>query len=201
MRRAWPASHTCRPPAPRTTSRSPSTTPCAFSTRKVTESYDVDGDNKLDVLLPTSSGELYALHSNGTPVQSFNGGQPVRTDPIRLVGNHPIDPSLPTPRESLRVPAIGDIHHDDLKAKLREFGNADPPDLYHYEFIFDPHSRRQMAMEAGAARVPFQPGLPTPRPRWILRDKNGYGPGIGVLRVLGLLVRTTVARRQLFVER
>jgi hypothetical protein len=74
--------------------------------------WDVDGDNKLDVLLPTSSGELYALHSNGTPVQSFNGGQPVRTDPIRLVENHPIDPSLPTPRESLRVPAIGDINRD-----------------------------------------------------------------------------------------
>jgi hypothetical protein len=74
--------------------------------------YDVDGDNKLDVLLPTSSGELYALRSNGTPVQSFNGGQPVRTNPIRLAQSHPVDPSLPTPRESLRVPAIGDIDGD-----------------------------------------------------------------------------------------
>ena len=74
--------------------------------------YDVDGDNKLDVLLATSSGELYALHSNGTPVQSFNGGNPVRTDRIRLALTHPIDPSLPAPRESLRVPAIGDIDSD-----------------------------------------------------------------------------------------
>ena len=74
--------------------------------------YDVDGDNKLDVLLPTSSGELYALHSNGTPVQSFNGGNPVRTDRMRLALTHPIDPSLPPPRESLRVPAIGDIDSD-----------------------------------------------------------------------------------------
>jgi len=74
--------------------------------------YDLDGDNKLDVLLPTSSGELYALHFDGTPVQSFNGGQPVRTDPIELAQNHPVDPSLPTPRESLRVPTIADIHRD-----------------------------------------------------------------------------------------
>jgi hypothetical protein len=74
--------------------------------------YDVDGDNKLDVLLATSSGELYAFHSNGTPVQSFNGGQPVRTDPIALAQGHPIDASLPRPRESLRVPAIGEINRD-----------------------------------------------------------------------------------------
>lgn len=91
------------------------------------------------------------------------------------------------PVYQLAFPAIGDIHHDDLKTKLRGFGDADPEDLYHYEFIFDPHGRKQMAMEAGAPRVPFQPGLPTPRPRWIVRDKNGYAPGINVLRVLGVL--------------
>ena len=90
------------------------------------------------------------------------------------------------PVYQLAFPAIGDIHHDDLKEKLRGFGDADPPDLYHYEFIFDPHGRKQMAMEAGAPRVPFQPDVPTPRPRWIVRDKNGYAPGINILRVLGL---------------
>ena len=90
------------------------------------------------------------------------------------------------PIYQLAFPAIGDIHHDDLKAKLREFGNADPPNLYHYEFIFDPHSRKQMAMEAGAPRLPFESGHPTPEPRWIVRDKNGYAPGINILRVLGL---------------
>jgi hypothetical protein len=89
------------------------------------------------------------------------------------------------PIYQLGFPAIGDIHHDALKTKLREFGDADPANLYHYEFIFDPHSRRQMAMEAGAPRVPFQPGIPTPQPRWIIRDKNGYAPGVNILRVLG----------------
>ena len=91
------------------------------------------------------------------------------------------------PIYQLAFPAIGDIHHDDLKAKLREFGNADPANLDHYEFIFDPHSRKQVAMEAGAPRVPFEPGIPTPKPRWIIRDKNGYAPGINAVRLLGLL--------------
>jgi hypothetical protein len=91
------------------------------------------------------------------------------------------------PIYQLAFPAIGDIRHDDLKAKLRGFGDADPRDLYHYEFIFDPHSRSQMAMEAGAPRVPFQPGVPTPKPRWIIRDENGYAPGVNILSVLGLL--------------
>ncbi len=91
------------------------------------------------------------------------------------------------PVYQLEFPAIVDISHDDLKTKLGEFGHADPADLYHYEFIFDPHGRKHMAMEASAPRVPFEAGLPTPAPRWIVRDKNGYAPGINVLRLLGLL--------------
>jgi FAD/FMN-containing dehydrogenase len=91
------------------------------------------------------------------------------------------------PVYQLDFPPIADIHHDDLKAKLRGFAEADPADLYHYEFIFDPHSDKQVAMEAGAPRVPYKPGVPTPKPRWIVRDKNGYAPGINILRVAGLL--------------
>lgn len=91
------------------------------------------------------------------------------------------------PIYQLAFPAISDLHHDDLKAKLTEFGTADPADIYHYEFIFNPHSRKQIAMVAAAPRVPFEPGRPTPLPRWIIRDKNGYAPGINILRVLGVL--------------
>jgi FAD/FMN-containing dehydrogenase len=98
------------------------------------------------------------------------------------------------PVYQLDFPAIGDIHHNDLKAKLSGFGDADPADLYHYEFIFDPHSRKQMAMDAGAPRVPFEPGHRTPQPRWIIRDKNGYAPGVNILRVLGPLTRLLPAR-------
>jgi hypothetical protein len=75
--------------------------------------YDLDGDNELDVLQATSSGELYALHSDGSPVADFNGGQPVQTQAAPLAQHHPPDASLPIPRESLRVPAIGDIDGDN----------------------------------------------------------------------------------------
>lgn len=92
------------------------------------------------------------------------------------------------PIYQLQFPAVGDIHHDDLKAKLRRLG-ADPGDLYHYEFIFDPHSRKQMAMEAGARQVEFLPDVRTPTPRWIVRDKRGYAPGVRILGPLAPLLR------------
>jgi FAD/FMN-containing dehydrogenase len=91
------------------------------------------------------------------------------------------------PIYQLEFPPIGDIHHDDLKAKLTRFADTDPADVDHYEFIFDPHTRKQMAMEAGANRVAFQPDVPTPTPRWILRDKNGFAPGLTAVKLLSLL--------------
>ncbi|HEX6652099.1 MAG TPA: FAD-binding protein [Thermoleophilaceae bacterium] len=82
---------------------------------------------------------------------------------------------------------IGDINYTDLKAKLSGFGDADPDDLYHYEFIFDPHTRSQMAMETGARKVKYERNVPTPTPRWIVRDKNGFAPGVNLLKVIGPL--------------
>ena len=41
-------------------------------------------------------------------------------------------------------------------------------------------------MEASAPKVQYKPGVPTPKPRWIVRDKNGYAPGINILRFVGL---------------
>ena len=74
--------------------------------------YDVDGDNSLDVIQATSSGELYVLHSDGTPVARFNGGEPVHTDRSPLERHHPPPGVACPPRESLRVPVIGDIDGD-----------------------------------------------------------------------------------------
>jgi FAD/FMN-containing dehydrogenase len=91
------------------------------------------------------------------------------------------------PIYQLDFPPIADIPHGDLKAKLSGFADAAPEGLYHYEFIFDPHSRKQLAMEASAPKVPYKPGVRTPKPRWIVRDKNGYAPGVNILRLVGLL--------------
>jgi FAD/FMN-containing dehydrogenase len=90
------------------------------------------------------------------------------------------------PIYQLAFTPIADIPYAALKAKLRRFADEPPEDLYHYEFIFDPYSRKQVAMETSAPKMPFQPGVPTPKPRWIVRDKEGNAPGINLLRLLGL---------------
>ncbi len=75
--------------------------------------YDLNGDNALEVLEADSSGELSVLKADGTPLASFNGGQPVRTQVYANV--HPGAPSyaqVAPPREVLRTPAIGDIDGD-----------------------------------------------------------------------------------------
>jgi hypothetical protein len=72
-----------------------------------------------------------------------------------------------------------------MKAKLDTFDPAVPPDLYHYEFIFDPYSKR--TMEASARKVPFAGGHPTPKPRWIVRTDSGIAPGAKTAELLAAL--------------
>lgn len=79
-----------------------------------------------------------------------------------------------------------DISYDDLAKKLSGFAVPPPTDLYHYEFIFDPFSKKRTAMEASAPKAPYMK-VPTPKPRWIVRDKHGHAPGIGILKFIGLL--------------
>ena len=73
--------------------------------------FDVNGDNKLDVLLPTSSGELWALDGRGRPLKRWNNGRPVFTKPYTIATRHkrPGNSIKGFPRESLRQPAIGNI--------------------------------------------------------------------------------------------
>jgi hypothetical protein len=75
--------------------------------------FDLNGDNVLDTVLADSSGELSVLNADGTPLQSFNNGQPVRTQlyPNVHQGAPPFGAVSP-PREVLRTPAIGDIDGD-----------------------------------------------------------------------------------------
>ena len=47
--------------------------------------------------------------ADGTPVASFNSGQPVTTDRYALELNHPVPIPGATPRESLRVPAPREV--------------------------------------------------------------------------------------------
>ena len=73
--------------------------------------FDLNRDNKLDVLVPSSSGELWALNARGRPLRSFNDGKPVLTKPYTVARKHkrPAGSLRGFPRESLRQPAIGNI--------------------------------------------------------------------------------------------
>jgi len=75
---------------------------------------DLDGDNRLDVILGTSSGELHVLDSSGRPLESFNDGRPVLTKRYSAARSHDRPPGSldDAPRESLRAPAIGDVTGD-----------------------------------------------------------------------------------------
>jgi hypothetical protein len=77
--------------------------------------WDLNGDNKLDIVEARSSGEIAVLRSDGSPLPAFNGGKPVRTR--RYSNVHPGAPGPKTggtglPLEVPRTPAIGDIDGD-----------------------------------------------------------------------------------------
>jgi hypothetical protein len=75
--------------------------------------FDLDGDNALDVIQATSSGELYVLDSSGEPLASFNGGQPVTTRPLEVAAAHGVGGVAGgLPAENPRAPTIGDIDGD-----------------------------------------------------------------------------------------
>lgn len=81
------------------------------------------------------------------------------------------------PIYQLRFAPVHDIAHADLKDKLNHFDFNEPAGLYHYEFIFDPYGKSQQAMEAVAARVPWEAGHTPPPPVWIVRSEKGFAPG------------------------
>jgi hypothetical protein len=76
--------------------------------------FDLDGDNRLDIVQADSSGSLNVLGSGGKPLKSFNKGKPVRTQPYFNVHTSTavIKSGIGAPREVLRTPAIGDVDGD-----------------------------------------------------------------------------------------
>ena len=80
------------------------------------------------------------------------------------------------PLYQLEFAPVNNITHGALKQRLETFDFGDPPNLYHYEFVYDPYNS-QRAMEALATKVPFEPGHPPPTPVWIVRSDKGFAPG------------------------
>jgi hypothetical protein len=78
--------------------------------------YDLNGDNALDVVLGTTTGELFVFEASGRPLQSWNGGRPVTTRPYAQwsahAGSAPGLGQVGPLGEALRTPAIGDVTGD-----------------------------------------------------------------------------------------
>ena len=81
------------------------------------------------------------------------------------------------PLYQLEFPPVHDTTHSDLKRKLDNFDANDPPGLHHYEFVYDPYSDDQIAMETWARRVEYEAGHAAPRPVWIPRTAEGFAFG------------------------
>ena len=124
---------------------------------------DLDADNVLDLLLPTSSGELHALRADGTPLKSWNRGEPVTTRPYAQAAAHPSAGGLgegllaELPREPLRVPAVGDVTGDGEPEVVAAAGE--------HLYVWD---RRGRSAEGFPQRIrpelsaPCKPGAPEP---------------------------------------
>jgi hypothetical protein len=76
--------------------------------------FDLNGDNRLDILQPTSSGELWALNARGRVLKSWNRGRPVLSKPYSVAARHrrPRKSLKGFPREPFRQPVIGDVAGD-----------------------------------------------------------------------------------------
>jgi hypothetical protein len=92
-----------------------------------------------------------------------------------------------SPIYHLEFPKVPEITFANLKAKLGTLATVDandPAAPYHYEFIFNPYDKKQIAIETSARKVAYQPGSASPEPVWIVRDKNGFSLGTDVAKIL-----------------
>ncbi|MEX2610956.1 MAG: FAD-binding protein [Gemmatimonadota bacterium] len=102
------------------------------------------------------------------------------------------------PLYQLAFAPVHDISHADLKHKLSHLAYDDPPGLHHYEFVFDPYSSNEMAMEAVATKVPVEPGHTPPEPVWIVRSEKGFALGPHTPGVILDLPLVTPAQKTAF---
>jgi Subtilase family/Bacterial Ig domain len=111
--------------------------------------FDLDGDNDLDTVQADSGGRLRVFDHDGTPLTSFNSGNPVFTRQTANV--HPGAPAYATvdpPLEVLRTPVIGDIDGDmepeivDSAGEYVYAWNADGSEVTGFPVRLDPDFSR-----------------------------------------------------------
>jgi hypothetical protein len=77
--------------------------------------YDMNGDGTLEIVEANSSGELTVTRADGTPLPSFNNGQPWRLPPTynaHLGAPAFASGAVPAPTSGFRSPVVHDIDGD-----------------------------------------------------------------------------------------
>jgi hypothetical protein len=77
----------------------------------------------------------------------------------------------------LKFPPMQDISFTDLKHKLSNMDYNDPPNLHHFEFIFNPYDKKETAVLVIGTKEDYIPNHQGPDPLWIITDEKGYAPG------------------------
>ena len=77
---------------------------------------DLDGDARLDVLVPDSSGRLSVLDGSGSPAAFWNDGLPVVMPVMPEAARHTAAPAfragVPLPRSAVQTPSVADLDGD-----------------------------------------------------------------------------------------
>ncbi len=120
--------------------------------------YDLDGDNALDIVESTTSGEIVVRRANGDPLPSFNGGEPVVTQPMAIAAAHGVPAGVGgPPLENPRVPAIGDVDGDDEPDIVTAAGER----VYAWDRLGDPVAGFPVRIDPDRSE-PCKPGVPKP---------------------------------------
>jgi len=77
----------------------------------------------------------------------------------------------------LKFPPMKDIPYADLKQKLNNMDYNDPANLHHFEFIFNPYDKKELAVLVIGTKEDYIPGHEGPDPLWIITDDQGFAPG------------------------
>lgn len=77
----------------------------------------------------------------------------------------------------LKFPKMQDISFANLKHKLSNMDYADPPNLHHFEFIFNPYDKDESAVLVIGTKEDYIPNHEGPDPLWIITNEKGFAPG------------------------
>jgi len=157
-------------------------------------------DFVVGIQLVTGVGNSWWIERASKPVMNDQfvtalGAQPIRDDDVFNAavvsfGSFGIITAVAietAPIYHLKFAPVRDIDHESLKRRLGELSRADfgdPATPYHYEFVFNPYDEKQIAMEASARKVAYEPEHEDPGSVWIVRNEKGFALGDRVAEIL-----------------